>query len=95
MGVAIHLGRRTDEVTSVAVGISMPADPSLPEAVHNQSCLIIGGVYTGDVDEGIAHPASTRMGAVSDARPSTNRSVRVCFGTIERGQELWFIPRGE
>jgi hypothetical protein len=31
----------------------MPADPSLPEAVHNQSCLIIGGVYVGDVDEGM------------------------------------------
>ena len=37
----------------MAVGISMPADPSLPEAVHNQSCLVIGGVYVGDVDEGM------------------------------------------
>jgi hypothetical protein len=42
-----------DEVTSVAVGISMPADPGLPEPVHNQTCLVIGGVYTGDVDEGM------------------------------------------
>ena len=31
----------------------MPADPALPEAVHNQSCLVIGGVYAGDVDEGM------------------------------------------
>ena len=37
----------------MAVGISMPADPSLPEPVHNQSCLVIGGVYVGDVDEGM------------------------------------------
>jgi len=48
-----HISDAPDEVTSVAVAISMPADPSLPEAVHNQSCLIIGGVYVGDVDEGM------------------------------------------
>ena len=48
-----HVAEAPDEITSVAVGISMPADPSLPEAVHNQSCLVIGGVYVGDVDEGM------------------------------------------
>jgi FAD/FMN-containing dehydrogenase len=42
-----------DEVTSVAVGITMPADPSLPEAVQGQSCLVIGGVYAGDVEDGM------------------------------------------
>ena len=48
-----HVADAPDEVTSVAVSISMPADPSLPEAVHNQSCLVIGGVYVGDADEGM------------------------------------------
>ena len=48
-----HVSGAPDEVTSVAVAISMPADPSLPEPVHNQSCLVIGGVYVGDVDEGM------------------------------------------
>ena len=48
-----HVTDAPDEVTSVAVGISMPADPGLPEAVHGQSCLVIGGVYVGDVDEGM------------------------------------------
>ena len=48
-----HVTDAPDEVTSVAVGISMPADPGLPEAVHGQSCLVIGGVYAGDVDEGM------------------------------------------
>ena len=48
-----HISDAPDEVTSVAVGISMPADPSLPEAVHNQSCLVIGGVFVGDADEGM------------------------------------------
>ena len=48
-----HVADAPDEVTSVAVGISMPADPTLPEPVHNQSCLVIGGVFVGDVDEGM------------------------------------------
>jgi FAD/FMN-containing dehydrogenase len=48
-----HIADAPDEVTSVAVAISMPADPGLPEGVHNQSCLVIGGVYAGDVDEGM------------------------------------------
>ena len=48
-----HITDAPDEVTSVAVGISMPADPALPEGVHNQSCLVIGGVYAGDVEEGM------------------------------------------
>jgi FAD/FMN-containing dehydrogenase len=42
-----------DEVTSVALAITMPADPSLPPPVHDQPCLIIGGVYVGPADEGM------------------------------------------
>jgi FAD/FMN-containing dehydrogenase len=48
-----HVSDAPEEVTSVAVAISMPADPALPEPIHNQSCLVIGGVYAGDVDEGM------------------------------------------
>ena len=48
-----HITDAPDEVTSVAVSISMPADPSLPPGVHDQSCLVIGGVFVGDVDEGM------------------------------------------
>jgi FAD/FMN-containing dehydrogenase len=48
-----HVADAPDEVTSVTVGISMPADPGLPEPVHNQSCFVVGGVYVGDVDEGM------------------------------------------
>ncbi len=48
-----HVADAPDEVTSVAGAISLPADPGLPEAVHNQSCLLVGGVYVGDVDEGM------------------------------------------
>jgi hypothetical protein len=42
-----------DEVTSVAVALTMPADPHLPPAVHNQACLVIGGVYVGAPEEGM------------------------------------------
>jgi FAD/FMN-containing dehydrogenase len=42
-----------DEVTSVAVAITMPAAPTLPPPIHNQACLVIGGVYTGSPEQGM------------------------------------------
>jgi FAD/FMN-containing dehydrogenase len=42
-----------DEVTSVAVAITMPEDPHLPPSIHDQACLVIGGVYVGPPDEGM------------------------------------------
>jgi FAD/FMN-containing dehydrogenase len=42
-----------DEVTSVALAITMPADPNLPAAIHNQACLVVGGVYAGEPSEGM------------------------------------------
>jgi FAD/FMN-containing dehydrogenase len=42
-----------DEVTSVCVTITFPADPHMPEAIHDRPCAIIGGVYAGDADEGM------------------------------------------
>ena len=42
-----------DEVTSVVVTITFPADPNAPEAIHNRQCAIVGGVYAGDVDKGM------------------------------------------
>jgi FAD/FMN-containing dehydrogenase len=43
-----------DEVTSVSVTITFPANPDLPEAVHDRPVMIIGGVYAGDVEAGLA-----------------------------------------
>ena len=31
----------------------MPADPSLPPAIHNQACLVIGGVFVGAPEAGM------------------------------------------
>jgi hypothetical protein len=42
-----------DEVTSVVVGITFPANPELPESIHDRPVAIVGGVYAGDVDEGM------------------------------------------
>jgi FAD/FMN-containing dehydrogenase len=42
-----------DEVTSVAVALTLPAGPALPPPVHDQACLIVGGVYVGSPDEGM------------------------------------------
>lgn len=43
-----------DEITSVCVSMTFPADPGMPEAVHDRPVVIVGGVYAGDVDEGMA-----------------------------------------
>jgi FAD/FMN-containing dehydrogenase len=42
-----------DEVTSVALAITMPAAPTLPPPIHDQACLVVGGVYAGSPDEGM------------------------------------------
>jgi FAD binding domain/Berberine and berberine like len=42
-----------NEITSVCVTITFPADPEMPEAVHDRPCAIIGAVYAGDPDEGM------------------------------------------
>lgn len=42
-----------DEVSAVAFGVTMPTDPSLPPEVHEQHCLVVGGVYAGNADEGM------------------------------------------
>jgi FAD/FMN-containing dehydrogenase len=45
--------RAPNEVTSACVTITFPANPDMPEAVHDRPCAIIGGVYAGAADEGM------------------------------------------
>jgi hypothetical protein len=42
-----------DEVTSVALAITMPAAPTLPPPIHNQACMVVGGVYAGVPEVGM------------------------------------------
>ena len=45
---------RPNEVTSTCVTITFPANPELPEAIHDRPVIIVGGVYVGDVEAGLA-----------------------------------------
>jgi FAD/FMN-containing dehydrogenase len=49
-----------DEVTSVIVTITFPADPEMPEAVHDRPVAIVGGVYAGDPEQGLEVMAPLR-----------------------------------
>jgi FAD/FMN-containing dehydrogenase len=71
-----------DEVTSVALAITMPAAPALPPAIHNQACLLIGGVYAGDPQKGMQVMAPLRrLGApLADiSQPMPFQSVQTAF----------------
>jgi FAD/FMN-containing dehydrogenase len=48
-----YVSRAPDEVTSVIVSITFPANPEMPEAVHDRPVAIVGGVYAGDAAEGL------------------------------------------
>jgi hypothetical protein len=43
-----------DEVTATCVTITFPANPELPEAIHDRAVIIVGGVHTGEVEAGLA-----------------------------------------
>jgi FAD/FMN-containing dehydrogenase len=47
-----YVERAPNEVTSVCVTVTFPANPEMPEAVHDRPVAIVGGVYAGDVEEG-------------------------------------------
>ncbi len=42
-----------NEVTSVVVTITFPANPEMPEVVHDRPVAIVAGVYAGGVEEGM------------------------------------------
>lgn len=48
-----YVSAAPDEVTSIAVTFTFPPVPDLPPVVHNRACLVIGGVYAGDLEEGL------------------------------------------
>ena len=48
-----YVEQAPDEVTSVCVTVTFPANPEMPAAVHDRPVAIVGGVYAGDVEEGM------------------------------------------
>ena len=83
-------GDAPNEVTSVCVSITFPAAPEMPEAIHNRPCLIVGGVYAGDADEGmrVLDPLR-RLGT-----PLADLSQPTPFTAVQSGFDPLF-PRNE
>jgi hypothetical protein len=79
-----------NEVTSVCVSITFPAAPEMPEAIHDRPCLIVGGVYAGDADEGmrVLDPLR-RLGT-----PLADLSQPTPFTAVQTGFDPLF-PRNE
>jgi FAD/FMN-containing dehydrogenase len=40
-----------NDVTAVCVTLTFPANPDMPEAIHDRPCILIGGVHAGDDPE--------------------------------------------
>jgi hypothetical protein len=59
-GWRAYVEQAPDEVTSVVVTITFPANPEMPEAIHDRPVAIVGGVYVGDPDEGLRLMAPLR-----------------------------------
>jgi FAD/FMN-containing dehydrogenase len=79
-----------DEVTSVVVTMTFPANPELPEAMHNREVAIVGGVYAGDPDEGLEAMAPLReLGT-----PLFDMSGPTPFTAVQAGFDPLF-PRNE
>ena len=49
-----------NEVTTVIVTMTFPANPEMPPEMHDRPVAIIGGVYAGPVDEGMEATAPLR-----------------------------------
>lgn len=49
-----YMAGAPDEVSSIMVALTFPAAPDLPPPVHNRACAVVGGVYVGHVEEGMA-----------------------------------------
>ena len=89
-GYRTYFADAPDEVTAEALSITMPADPSLPEPVHDRQCLVVGAVYAGDVTEGMQvlqplRELATPLADISQPMPFT--AVQSAFdGFFPRGQ---------
>jgi hypothetical protein len=71
-----------DEVTSLAVAMTMPAAPGLPPPIHDQACLIIGGVYAGAAEQGmkVLQPLRELATPLADiSQPMPFQAVQTAF----------------
>jgi FAD/FMN-containing dehydrogenase len=83
-----YVEQAPDEVTSVCVTITFPANPEMPEAVHDRPVAIVGGVYAGDVEEGMKEMQPLReLGT-----PLFDMSAPTPYSAVQQGFDPLF-PR--
>lgn len=79
-----------DEVSALAVSLTMPADPHLPEAIHDQDVFVVGAVYTGDPEAGmqVLQPLRELGTPLADiSQPMPYRVIQSAFDPL--------FPRGQ
>jgi FAD/FMN-containing dehydrogenase len=89
-GYRHYFAEAPDEVTAEALSITMPADPSLPEPVHDQECFLVGAVYAGDPEEGM--PVLQPLREL--AKPLADISQPMPFAFVQSAFD-GFFPRGQ
>jgi FAD/FMN-containing dehydrogenase len=88
-GCRDYFASAPDEVTVEALSITMPADPGLPEPIHDQQCFLVGAVYAGDPEEGmrVLQPLRELSAPLADiSQPMPFAFVQSAFDP--------FFPRG-
>jgi FAD/FMN-containing dehydrogenase len=90
-----------DEVTVEALSLTMPADPGLPEPIHDQQCFLVGAVYVGDLDEGmrVLQPLRELSAPLADiSQPLPYTAVQSAFdpffqrGTLRAYWKSTYVP---
>jgi len=90
-GFRQYMKSAPDEVTPIAIPLTLPADPHLPEPVHNQEVLIVGAVYAGEAEQGMGVLQPLRELAVPLAdisQPMPYRMVQSAFDGFFPRQQI-------
>jgi FAD/FMN-containing dehydrogenase len=80
-----------DEVTPITLSLTMPADPHLPEPIHDEEVLIVGAVYAGDPEEGmeVLQPLRELGTPLADiSQPMPYRMVQSAFDPFFPRQQI-------
>ena len=88
-GYRDYFASAPDEVSSEALSLTFPADPGLPEPIHDQQCFVVGAVYAGDADQGMQVMQPLR----ELATPLADISQPMPFAVVQSAFDAFF-PRG-
>jgi FAD/FMN-containing dehydrogenase len=88
-GYREYFASAPDEVSSEALSLTFPADPGLPEPIHDRQCFVVGAVYAGDADAGMQVMQPLR----ELATPLADISQPMPFAVVQSAFDAFF-PRG-